>query len=66
MPIVTIPRKRLISMDKNTVTIDLPKSFAPNEKKKIDYDAIRAAQGILKHKRNAFIEHAARIRDEWE
>lgn len=65
MPIVKLPRKRLIAMDRDTITIDLPEE-KKKRKKKIDYELIKKAKGILAHKKDELLKYAKDVRTEWD
>lgn len=65
MPIVKLPRKRLLSMDRNSITIDIPDEKS-KKKKKIDYEVIKNAKGIWKNKKIDGVEYQRKIRSEWD
>jgi hypothetical protein len=65
MPIVKLPRKRLISMDRDTITIDMPDEVV-KEKKEIDFEAIKKARGIWKDAKIDGVEYQKKIRSEWD
>ena len=52
-------------MDRNTITIDMPDENG-KKKKKIDYEAIKNAKGILAHKKDDLLEYAIKVREEWD
>ncbi len=63
MPIVKLPRKRLISIDKNSITIDFPKE--KNKLSKSDIDKLKNAKGLLKKKNINPVKLQREFRDEW-
>jgi len=65
MPIVKLPRKRLISMDRKSITIDLP---AEKHKKlhTINSESLKKAKGIWKDKKIDGVEYQKKIRSEWD
>ena len=65
MPIIKLPRKRLISMTRDTITVDLPED-ANKKKKKIDMDIIKKAKGIWKNKKVDSVKYQRKIRSEWD
>ena len=65
IPIVQLPRKRLIGMDEKTVTLDLPESLS-KYREKVDYAKVRRAEGILKGKRVRPLAYQRAVRSEWE
>lgn len=64
MPIVKLPRKRLLSMDRKSITVDIPDEKA-KKKKKIDFEAIKRAKGIWKNKKIDGVEYQRKVRNEW-
>lgn len=65
MSIIKLPRKRLISMDKDSITIDMPEDKSKGEKK-INIEAIKSAKGIWKDKKIDGVEYQKKIRSEWD
>jgi hypothetical protein len=63
--IIKLPKKEVIAQDEETITVDLPESIAA-VRKKIDYSKILQSKGILKDKKEKFLEYAERTRKEWE
>ena len=65
MPIVKLPRKRLISMTRDTITVDIPKDIT-KKKKDINMDIIKKAKGMWKHKKVNGVKYQRKIRSEWD
>lgn len=62
MSLIKLPRKRLISMDKESITIDMPEK--ETVKKKINYEAIKKAEGILSHKKEDLLKFEKEVRED--
>ena len=64
MPLIKLPRKRLISMDRDNIVVDVPEKDL-KLKKKIDMDVIKRAKGIWKKKVDG-VKYQKNIRSEWD
>jgi len=64
MPIIKLPRKRLISMDRESITIDMP-GRKVKKKKKVDFKIVNNAKGIMADKKADLIKYAKEVRDDW-
>ncbi|MBI3599138.1 MAG: hypothetical protein HY097_00640 [Nitrospinae bacterium] len=65
MSLIKIPKKHLVSMDKETLILDLPDSITDIHKK-INYDKVLQAKGTLKNKKEDILKYIRDIRGEWE
>lgn len=65
MAIIKLPRKRMIPMNKDSTTIDIPEDKSKREKK-INIEAIKWAKGIWKDKKINGVEYQKIIRCEWD
>ncbi|MBW4669612.1 MAG: hypothetical protein KME60_19905 [Cyanomargarita calcarea GSE-NOS-MK-12-04C] len=64
MPLVTIPKRYLVSEDEESLGLDLPESFLVSLQR--DYGKVKKAKGILHHNKEAMLAHLDAIRGEWE
>jgi hypothetical protein len=64
LPIVKLPRKRLISMDRKNILVDVPDREL-RKKKNVNMAVIRKAKGIWKKKSDG-IDYQKKIRSEWD
>jgi len=64
MPLIKLPRKKLISINRRSITIDLPDN-SHKYKVKIDFDKIKKAKGILKYRKLNGVKAQRKLRDEW-
>ena len=64
MPIIKLPRKRLIAMDRDSITIDMPEKPVRRKNKKVNMDVINKAKGIWKSKKIDGVEYQKKIRSE--
>ena len=64
MPLIKLPRKRLISMGRDNIVVDVPEKDL-KLKKKIDMDVIKRAKGIWKKKVDG-VKYQKNIRSEWD
>jgi hypothetical protein len=65
MPTIKIPRKRVLSINKDTAIIDIPENVI-TKKRKIDYGKILKAKGLLKNKKIGPIKYQRKIQREWD
>lgn len=65
MPLIKLPRKRLISMDRENIIVDIPEKELKN-KKKIDMSAIKKAKGIMAYRKKELLDYAKNVRKEWD
>ncbi len=64
MPLVTIPKRYLVSQDEESMVLDLPDSVLVSLQR--DYGKVKKAKGILKHQKEAMLAHLDVVREEWE
>lgn len=59
---VTIPKRYLVSLDEESVVLDLPESVLASLQR--DYEKVKKAKGILQHKKEAMLAHLDTVRGE--
>ncbi|BAZ11875.1 hypothetical protein NIES4071_37010 [Calothrix sp. NIES-4071] len=64
MTIVTIPKRYLVSLDEESIVLDLPEPVLASLQR--DYEKVKKAKGILQHKKEAMLAHLDAVRREWE
>ncbi|MBD2385115.1 hypothetical protein [Cylindrospermum sp. FACHB-282] len=64
MPLVTIPKRYLVSEDEDSITLDLPESVLVSLQR--DYGKVAQAKGILQHQKEKMLAHLNAVRGEWE
>ncbi|NJM73072.1 MAG: hypothetical protein HC862_24660 [Scytonema sp. RU_4_4] len=64
MPLVTIPKRYLVSEDDESITLDLPESVLASLQR--DYRKVKKAKGILQYQKEAMFAHLDTVRGEWE
>jgi len=64
MPLVTIPKRYLVSQDEESIVLDLPDSVLVSLQR--DYGKVKKAKGILQHQKEAMLAHLDVVREEWE
>ena len=64
MPIIKLPRKRLISMDRESITIDMPEKKII-KKEQINLKALKSLKGIWRSKKSDGVSYQKKIREEW-
>ncbi len=64
MTLVTIPKRYLVSLDEESIVLDLPESVLVSLQR--DYEKVKKAKGILEHKKEAMLAHLDTVRGEWE
>ena len=64
MPLVTIPKRYLVSEDEESIVLDLPESVLVSLQR--DYKKVAKAKGILQHQKEAMLAHLDAVRGEWE
>jgi hypothetical protein len=64
MPLVTIPKRYVISENEESLVLDLPESILKSLQR--DYGKVAKAQGILQHQKAAMLAHLDVVRKEWE
>lgn len=64
MPLVTIPKRYLVSQDEELIVLDLPESVLVSLQR--DYKKVKKAKGILQHQKEAMLAHLDEVRGEWE
>lgn len=64
MPLVTIPKRYLVSEDEESLILDLPESVLVSLQR--DYGKVKKAKGILHHNKEVMLDHLDAIRGEWE
>ncbi|KYC37006.1 hypothetical protein WA1_46020 [Scytonema hofmannii PCC 7110] len=64
MPLVTIPRRYVVSENEESLVLDLPESILVSWQR--DYGKVAKAKGILQHQKEAMLAHLDTVREEWE
>ena len=64
MPLVTIPKRYLVSEDEESIILDLPQSVLASLQR--DYGKVKKAKGIIQHQKEAMFAHLDAVRGEWE
>jgi hypothetical protein len=64
MTLVTIPRRYLVSLDQESIVVDLPELVLVSLQR--DYEKVKKAKGILQHKKEAMLAYLDTVRGEWE
>ncbi len=65
MPIIKLPRKSLISMDRESITIDMPDKKI-SEKEQLNSKTLKSLKGIWKSKKSDGVTYQKKIREEWD
>jgi hypothetical protein len=65
MPLVKLPRKRLVEITRKSITVDLPET-KKRAKKKVNYAKLKKAEGLLKGKIIDPVAAQKKLRDEWD
>ncbi|HAX47954.1 MAG TPA: hypothetical protein PK605_02195 [Ignavibacteria bacterium] len=64
MPIIKLPRKRLLAMDRESITVDMPDRKV-KKKKKVNIETIINAKGIMENKKADLLKYVKEVRDDW-
>jgi hypothetical protein len=64
MTLVSIPKRYLVSLDEESIVLDLPESVLVSLQR--DYEKVKKAKGILQHKKKEMLAHLDKLREEWE
>ncbi len=64
MPIIKLPRKRLLAMDRESITVDMPDKRI-SEKGQLNSKILKSLEGIWKSKKSDGVSYQKKIREEW-
>lgn len=64
MPLVTIPKRYLVSLEEESIVLDLPESVLVSLQR--DYGKVKKANSIVQHQKEAMLAHLDAVREEWE
>jgi len=64
MPIIKLPRKRLLGMDRESITVDMPDK-KKKKKGQLNSKILKSLEGIWKSKKSDGVSYQKKIREEW-